>query len=171
MKWFQAVNQQSSYQCRSGRQLIDLLSKRILIFTTTSGKRSWERELDGTVMRERKYSTASRVVEGHCNTECWWTLVFIWSSGASLSFCAVFFHSVTQACTKKNGSSWNQTAILQRNFHGTALQTSTSHRACKLQVTPPSRGRYQNKGPCEAELSAGSGPHAAEARAPPRQSL
>jgi hypothetical protein len=48
------------------------------------------------------------------------------------------------------------------------LQTSTSHRACKLQVTPPSRGRYQNK---EAELSAGSGPHAAEARAPPRQSL
>jgi len=156
MKWFQAVNQQSSDQCRSGRQLIDLLSKRIVIFRTTSGKR----KLRARRWWEREYSTASRVVEGHCNTECE-HCVYMELRSEWVSFCAVFFHSVTRACTKKKRFFLKPNGYFTTEFPRRWKEALHIEPACKLQVTPPSRGRYQNKGPCEAEVSAGSGPQAA----------
>jgi hypothetical protein len=78
-----------------------------------------------------------------------------------VSFCAVFFHSVTRACTKKKRFFLEPNGYFTTEFPRRWKEALHIEPACKLQVTPPSRGRYQNKGPCEAEVSAGSGPQAA----------
>jgi hypothetical protein len=58
------------------------------------------------------------------------------------------FTRYRKTCTKEKTvlPGTNQTAILQRNFHGVAKKHVHIEPTCKLQVTPRSRGLYQNKG-------------------------
>ncbi len=114
-----------------------------MIFTTTSGKRSWERKKENsTVQLAESLKDIVMLNAEH--------LLFIWSSGASESLVVCSFLSLGNAkhVRRKKRFFLEPTKRLFYNGISTALQrsTSTSSLQCKLQVTPRSRGLYQNKG-------------------------